>query len=279
MENTEGFFIYDNLTFGPLNKLDWEVSEIPWTKKSTNWSQFDAVVIRSTWDYQDNASQFINTLEEIDHSGTLLLNPLQTCKWNINKKYLDELSQQGVQIVPTIWLDQLDRVSCTSLFQELSSHKIVVKPLVSANANDTLVLKKDDSKNWELALKTFQSIPLMAQPFVDSITTVGEYSLFYFDREFSHATLKTPKKGDFRVQEEHGGTFKSVDIDSRLQTAAESVINKIAGPLLYARVDLVLLPDGSAALMELELIEPSLYFTYSEGSANRFAKALDSMAK
>ena len=118
----------------------------------------------------------------------------------------------------------------------------------------------------------------MVQPFVRSIVAHGEYSLFYFGGGYSHAVLKTPAAGDFRVQEEHGGTIRAISPDSAIHRVGDQAIEAIAETLLYARVDIVTLDDGRPAVIELELIEPSLYFPFEEESPARFADALVRMA-
>jgi glutathione synthase/RimK-type ligase-like ATP-grasp enzyme len=166
------------------------------------------------------------------------------------------------------------------LFLEFETPEIVVKPIVGANADDTFWLRRDDRENrWRDAINVFANRTLIAQPMVQSVCDVGEYSLFYFAGLYSHAILKTPKSGDFRVQEEHGGLIQSVRIDRDLKKSADEAVQVIESEFLYARVDLVRLADGTPALMELELVEPSLYFPFDEESPRRFAVALDQMSK
>ena len=115
----------------------------------------------------------------------------------------------------------------------------------------------------------------MLQPFVDSITDKGEISMFYFGKQFSHAIQKIPAAGDFRVQEDHGGHIQSVDVAQELRKLGQQTLQAIDRDLLYARVDVVQLEDGSEAVMEIELIEPSLYLAFGDDAAVQFARALD----
>ncbi|MGY8690993.1 MAG: hypothetical protein ACKVHP_25045 [Verrucomicrobiales bacterium] len=119
---------------------------------------------------------------------------------------------------------------------------------------------------------------MMLQPFIPDVIATGEHSLFYFGGQFSHCVLKTPTTGDFRVQEEHGGLIETAVPAKDLLAAGQRVIDAIGTSLLYARVDLVRMPDGAPALMEVELIEPSLYFNYDDLSPVKFAEALDRSA-
>jgi len=278
MENSEDFFVYDQLTYEPLQELGWEVVEVPWTRPTRAWSDFDAVVIRSTWDYQNTPQRFMATLADIEQSGTRLFNPLRVCEWNLNKVYLRELQEQGVPIIPTQWIDYLDEARLADLFSQAGSAScLLVKPTIGANSDGIYVLTPDSKDQSDRAIAEYASLPSMVQPFLSSIQTTGEYSLFYFGGEYSHTIIKQPKDGDFRVQEEHGGIMRATTPSEPMLQVAAQALNAVGEPLLYARVDLVLLDDGSPAVMELELIEPSLYFSYDSESPRRFAKVLDEM--
>jgi glutathione synthase/RimK-type ligase-like ATP-grasp enzyme len=275
MDNMEGFFAYDHLAIEPMARRGWQVEEIPW-RRPVDWNDYRMVVIRSPWDYQQDWEAFLHVLEQIDQSTASLQNSLQTVRWNIHKSYLRELEQRGVPIVPTVWADHLTPERLEQLFRQFNLPHIVVKPTVGANADDTFwVSSQDANANRDRALSTFAHRELMAQPFVDSIVSIGEYSLFYFAGEYSHAILKTPKADDFRVQEEHGGVIRAIEPDEELVQAATRVMRALNEEPLYARVDLVRLPDGTLALIELELIEPSLYLSYDPDAPERFAAAMD----
>lgn len=277
LEDRTGFYIYDHLLYEPLAKLGWSVEEIPWSRPKVEWGRFDAVIIRSTWDYQLTPEKFLSTLEEIE-SVTSLYNPAEICRWNLNKRYLRDMQSKGVQIVPTRWLEGLSRGSIESQFQTLLAKHLVAKPLIGANADDTFVLSEEDPASWNDAIDVFVDKEVMVQPFIDSIQTEGEYSLFYFGGHYSHAIVKCPAAGDYRVQEEHGGIIGSVNPAEDLVHAGSQAIEAINQTLLYARVDLVRLESGQPALIELELIEPSLYFEQSPNSAEMFAAQFDRIA-
>ena len=275
LEDREGFYVYDEMTFEPLSQLGWSVQEIPWSQTDVDWDQFDLVVIRSTWDYQDRFDEFISVLHAIDSSRAILLNPIDTCVWNSSKEYLRELQQLGVPIVPTIWLDAWSDKVVDDAFETFGANKLVIKPIVGANADDTFVLQKAHSPSRETAAEVFDSSPGLLQPFLNSIVEEGEYSLIYFGDEYSHAIIKKPARGDFRVQEEHGGAIDSYDANDQMIALGRKVLDSVPQRLLYSRIDFARLDDGSLALMEAELIEPSLYFPYDPASPERFAKVLD----
>ena len=276
LEDRSGFCIYDHLLFAPLANVGWTAVEIPWNRPDVEWASFEAVIIRSTWDYQKTPGQFLSTLEAIE-GVTTLYNPVAICRWNLNKRYLRDLQDRGVPIVPTYWLERLDEASLEALFSESAAPRLVAKPLVGANADDAFVLKSRETGSWVEALRIFADREVMVQPFVDSIVSEGEYSLFYFGGRLSHAIVKRPAAGDFRVQEEHGGIIAPVTPHEDLVRAGNQAIAAIGTTLLYARVDLVRLTSGQPALMEMELIEPSLYFDQDPNSAAIFAEEFTRM--
>jgi len=287
MESLEGFFCSDSLTYQPLRDLGWSVEEVPWEKANVDWRSFDIVVIRSAWDYFKSPQTFLKVLEQIEKTGTRLANPLRVVKWNLDKSYLRELEVQGTAIVPTLWNERLLQSDLDSAFdhfaseeiasEEIASEELVVKPTIGAGACDTFRLNREAPDNFAEALDAFASRAVMIQPFLSSVVERGEFSLFFFGDEFSHCISKLPKPGDFRVQEEHGGLIKVCPAESDMLALSRRVLDAIGEPLLYARIDLVFLPSGELAVIEVELIEPSLYFGYDDRSASRFAAAVDRM--
>lgn len=274
-----GFVIDDDLAREPLRELGWTVEAVPW-RSSTTWDEFEAVVIRSPWDYQDDPAGFLAILGRIEGSGALLFNRLDLVRWNLEKTYLRDLAAGGVPIVPTIWRDRLDPGSLAALFDEVGTREIVLKPVIGANADGAYRLDRDSITTRSGEVESYYARrALMAQPMIGTILTEGEYSLFYFDGSYSHAIVKTPKAADFRVQEEHGGVIRPIRPDGDLLAAGAKVLETLsdhAEPPLYARVDLVRAAEaGPYLLMELELIEPALYFRMDAEAPGRFAKALD----
>lgn len=276
MDNLEEFEAYDDLLIEPMANLGWSVEMVSWRKQNADWNAFEAVIIRSPWDYQQEVGQFLNVLETIDRSSARLENPLQLVRWNINKTYLKELETEGIPVVPTLWGATLQANHLQQAFERLHTREIVVKPTISAGAEDTFWLsEKAVPSNIESVIQRFSEKSFMIQPFMEHILTEGEYSLFYFGGEYSHTILKTPKKRDFRVQEEHGGTLTTVEPEPGLLERAKQTMNRLNPQPLYARVDLVRTTGNDFALMELELIEPSLYFNMDPESPKRFARIFD----
>jgi hypothetical protein len=294
LDDSAGFVIDDELANEPLRVLGWSVDTIPWRRPGVEWRAFDAVVIRSPWDYQDDPTDFLDVLEAIEASGAPLYNGLDIVRWNLEKTYLRDLAAVGVAVVPTLWRERLGPGELRGLFRELGVDEAVVKPVIGANADGAFRLDRHAAEARASEVEAFYARrALMAQPVVRSVLEEGEYSLFYFDGEYSHAIVKTPKASDFRVQEEHGGLIRPLEPEDGLLAAGLSVVDRLAeavshrGPVprpgpgpaeppLYARVDLVRPDDGGDfQLMELELIEPALYFRMDPDAPGRFARALD----
>lgn len=276
MDNLDDFETYDHLIEPHLKQLGWQATMVSWHDKTVNWHDYHAVVIRSPWDYQDDAENFLRVLRNIEQSSAYLENSLAIVEWNIDKIYLKALEQQQVQLVPTLWREHFDQEELNGFFSHFKQEQIVIKPRISANADNTFWLSLENFQEKIPALKTaFANRNFMVQPFMENITNEGEYSLFYFNGQYSHAILKTPQNNDFRVQEEHGGQLKTIEPEANLIKHAQTTmaaLAKIHQIPLYARVDFVRHQQGFA-LMEAELIEPSLYFNMDKKSPKRFAQA------
>lgn len=272
-DDLSAFVTDDDLAIAPLQRRGWQVEQLSW-RTAAAWDDYDVVIVRSTWDYQDHPAAFDAVLERIDASRALLCNALPLLRWNMRKTYLRELAGQGVSLPPTIWGRAPDAAELSGLCTRLDADEVVIKPVVGANADRAYrVPRTADRSLLDLIVAAYAGREYLAQPFLPAIIGEGEYSLIYFSGELSHTILKTPKPGDFRVQEEHGGVIASAVPDPVLRAAADSAMAALPERPLYARVDMVRTASGFA-LMELELIEPALYFRMDPGSAERFAVAV-----
>ena len=272
-DNLEDFFVYDDMLAEPLAEHGWQTQTISWQADNVNWADYALVIVRSTWDYQQQPERFMQKLEEINQQ-TRLENPLALMQWNLDKRYLQTLQADGVPVIPTLWMEQFQPRTLLQAFDEFAVDTLIIKPTVSANADDTYRLTKESLSAYESRLQnTFSQRPHMIQPFVNAIVEEGEYSLFYFADQLSHSILKTPAKDDFRVQEEHGGQLQSMKADERMQYIAQQALAALPEPALYARIDMVR-HAGDWAIMEVELIEPSLYFNLDSKAPRRFVEAM-----
>lgn len=230
-----------------------------WDDPGADWSAYDAVVVRSVWDYVDRREEFLSWARHVE-SVTRLFNPAAVLETNTDKTYLRDL---GVPTVPTHWSSQ-----DLPEFEEY-----VVKPAISAGARDTIrTTDPAEARAHAAALEAAGRTP-MVQPYLAMVETEGETSLLYFNRRFSHAVRRTPMLAagvtgaDGVRAQPRTPTPDQVEI-------AEKVLAAIPQALLYARIDLVRLPDGTPALIELELTEPYLYLNQDPQASARFAAAL-----
>jgi glutathione synthase/RimK-type ligase-like ATP-grasp enzyme len=269
------FVIDDEHAIEPLARLGWRVATLSWRQAEIPWSDFDAVVIRSTWDYWNDVPAFLDTLARI-HRQAPLANPLDLVHWNLAKTYLRDLEGKGVGIVPTLWLDDLLPTALAGHAERLGGDELVVKPVVGANGEDAFRLTPgDDPERLQAIAGRFRGRPCMLQPFLHAVQEEGEYSLFFFSGEYSHAILKVPAAEEFRSQEERGAEIHAVQPQADLLARGRQALAAVTPPPLYARVDLVRNAAGEFEVMELELIEPSLYLRTDPGAPERFARAVD----
>jgi glutathione synthase/RimK-type ligase-like ATP-grasp enzyme len=239
MDSLENFFTYDKLLIEPMKQFGWLAEEVSWRNKNINWGDYDAVIVRSTWDYQNDSEKFVEVLNKIN-SLTHLENDLELMKWNMNKKYLFDLEKKGVKIVTTLWENKFDRAKALSYFETLDSEEIIIKPNISASADNTFRLNKNKLvSSFDKLENIFADREFMVQPFIKNIISEGEYSLFFFNGKLSHSVRKIPKENDFRVQEEHGGDIQPITAPEKVVVVAESIIKQLSTTPLYLRVDLV----------------------------------------
>ena len=276
MDNIDGWEIDSDLSFEPMQTLGWSIDMIPWRTVNVDWEQYDAVYICTPWDYPDDPDLFLKLLDAIDRSHAVLINDLALVRWTIPKTYLRDLESRGAAIVPSIWYDEFDPDALPGFFDAHQVERIIVKPVVSTNAHNTFLLERTVPTNLVKELEnSFATRPFVVQPFMQNVQAEGEFSLFFFSNEFSHAILKTPKEEDFRVQEEHGARIVSTEPESALLETAADLLRLVEPTPVYARCDFIRGADGRFLLMELELIEPSLYLRMDSESPMRFARAFD----
>ena len=272
-DNLEDFYVWDDLLIPHFEAKGFEIDVISWHAMDIDWSDYELVIVRSTWDYQDDPKAFARVLATIEKSNTILANPFLLMQWNISKWYLQALSDDGVTIIPSRFYKGVNAEQMATHFTEFDTEEIVIKPLISANSDNTFRLTRDSLvKQTDILNSIFNQLDCMIQPFLKSIVKDGEYSLFYFNGQYSHAIKKVPKQGDFRVQEEHGGQLYTITPNVEQMIAAERVLEKLPEESLYARVDLAF-NESQWQLMEVELIEPSLYFNMDENSPAKFVAA------
>jgi glutathione synthase/RimK-type ligase-like ATP-grasp enzyme len=243
-----------------------------WNDPDVDWSSFDAVLIRTIWDYFKHYAAFLDWLDRLDRLGVPTINDSALLRWNSDKRYLLELARRGVGIIPTRLADahQLRNVLAT-----MPAQQVVIKPTISGGAWHTLRGTVGDAAFADAMKKLPGELAYLVQPFVPEIISEGEWSLLYFGGVFSHASIKRPASGDYRVQGEHGGSAEPAQPNPAILAAASRALAAVAdsghGDHLYARVDGVVCADDFL-IMEMELIEPYLHLQAHPPAAERLAR-------
>jgi glutathione synthase/RimK-type ligase-like ATP-grasp enzyme len=268
----------DRLLLAPLAQRNIRAGPAIWSDPSRNWSTYDAVVIRSCWDYHLQPEKFLHWIADLEARQVPVFNSTDIIRWNADKTYLRDLETQGIAVVPTLWPEAGNRLSLDDTLREIAWAKAVVKPRVSATAYRTQFVTTDNALSAQALFDDLRQGPgVMLQKFMDGITTEGEWSLMFFAGAFSHAVIKRPKPGDFRVQNDFGGTAQPADPPPHVLAAATKAVESVP-PTLYARVDGVVDQD-QFRLMELELIEPALFLSEHQAAPARFAEAITQALK
>lgn len=269
----------DRLAVEPCRARGMRVSPAVWSDPRVAWSDFDAIVIRSTWDYHRRFAEFDRWIAMLERSRCPVWNPCRLLRWNANKLYLAELELRGVPIVPTALLPSGSASTVRDVMDAHGWDDVVVKPTVSATAYGTRRVRRrdlDPRGDRDAAAGDVAALDvgdLLVQPLVPEIETAGEWSVVFLGGAFSHSVRKRPVAGDFRVQTEFGGSAVAERAPARVVEAAERVVGAAAGPWLYARVDGVE-TAGGFLLMELEMLEPLLFLELVADAPERFAEAI-----
>jgi len=267
----------DRLLADELSARGVSVHAAPWSDTSARWSSFDAVVVRSCWDYFLRPVEFHAWLDALESEGARVFNDVRTLRWNADKSYLRDLESRDVAVIPTRWLERGSAPSLRELRRTTGWSELVVKPTVSGGAHRTWCALPGAEAADDARLATMiDDSAVMVQPLVAEIEREGEWSLVFLGGRYSHAVLKRPRSGDFRVQREHGGSLEAAEPCTAVIAAAARVLANTPTdhePPLYARVDGCIV-DGELQLMELELLEPELFLRCAPSAPARMAETL-----
>ncbi|WP_338446308.1 hypothetical protein V5F89_00450 [Pelagerythrobacter marensis] len=248
-----------------------DLVEIDWRAPVDRFAPFDAVLIGTSWDYQDRADAFLARLEDLEARGVKVHNPPAAVRWNLDKWYLRELEEAGATIVPTIWEDNPGRAEVAAAMDAFATDRVVVKRRIGAGGEGQHSFTRETlpDSGWTMGRAA------MIQPFLPAILEEGEFTFVFVEGAFSHAVNKRAAKGEYRIQSLFGGTealyFPGAE---DLARAAEVLAALPFDDLLYTRIDMVRLPSGELAVMEAELIEPYLYPEQGPELGERLAAAL-----
>lgn len=260
-----------------LKEQGFDVSLEVWNEPAVHWQDYDLVIIKSTWDYHQQIEIFKTWLIHLQELQVKVLNPVDVLLWNCDKHYLRQVQQDGLPVIPSIFIEKNQAADISTLFDTLASNQIIIKPCVSAGSKNTFNIHRDHYQAYTTNVQSIlEEEALIAQPFVPQIAEEGEWSFLFFNGSFSHAIIKTPKPGDFRVQEQFGGSTHTAKPTQQQIDTVTAYVSKYAKNCLYARVDGVM-QNQQFLLMELELIEPYLFLSSDPGAAGKYVAALKAL--
>ena len=248
-----------------------QLVEIDWRAPLDRFDGFELILLGTAWDYQDHPEEFIARLDALAAKGIAVCNPPAAVRWNADKRYLQELEARGAAIIPTLWRDDAGTADLAAAMDHFASDRVVIKRRIGAGGLGQLSFSRDTlpGPDWRMGR------PCMIQPYLPAIRDEGEFTFVFIDGAFSHGVRKTPSMDDYRIQSLFGGSeaaFAPSPLD--LATARAVVEALPVTDLLYARIDMVRLPEGRLAVMEAELIEPYLYPEQGRELGKRMAAAI-----
>ena len=248
-----------------------ELIEIDWRAPLDDFDGIALVLLGSAWDYQDHPAEFLARLEALEARGLIVCNSPEIVRWNTDKRYLQALAKAGARTIPTVWHDAAGRAEIIAAMDEFGAERVVAKRQIGAGGLGQHSFSRGalPDQDWQLGH------PAIIQPFIPAIIEEGEHSLIFIAGTFSHGVTKRAAAGEYRIQSMFGGTeadFAASDSDID-QAAAILAAIPLPTPL-YARIDMVRLPDGQLAVMEAEMIEPYLYPQQGPDLGEKLAKAV-----
>ena len=265
----------DKLIIDALEAKGLKVYRTNWDNPDFDWSTTKYVLFRAIWDYFDRFSEFSKWLDEVSQK-TKLINPAEQIVWNMDKHYLRDLENTGVNIVKTNFVEIGDARTLKQAIAATGWEHVILKPAVSGGARHTYKIKPGESDQHEAVFAALiAEEAMLIQPFLNNIMEKGEVSFMVFGGKYSHAVLKKAKAGDFRVQDDHGGTVHPYEASPEEIGFVQNVMAQCKTVPVYGRVDVTWDNDGNLALVELEIIEPELWFRKSTASASLLANAVE----
>jgi glutathione synthase/RimK-type ligase-like ATP-grasp enzyme len=271
---TDNILDEDRLVAEALAVRGIESQRVSWSRADVDWSSYDAALLRTTWDYFDRFEEFSRWLEHVV-ACTRLINPPDLVRWNVDKHYLRDLQTRGIHVVPTVFIERGSSLTLAELQRTHDWPEVVLKPAVSGAARHTYRIDPSTVAAHEVVLaERLREEAMLLQPFQRAILEHGEMTLVVIDGRVTHALRKRAKPGDFRVQDDHGGTVHSHAATREEVMFAERAIAACEPAPIYGRVDMIRDDSGALAVMELELVEPELWFRRAPEAAERLADTL-----
>ena len=264
----------DGYVMAALEQYGLKVKRVDWASPDFDWSSTRLAVFRTTWDYFHRIHEFRAWLERAA-AQTRLLNPYELVRWNVDKHYLKDLERSGVRIVPTQVVEQGEACDLAAFFDTFDVDELIIKPCIAGTARHTYRVRRDMLAERQVILnQLLVEESMLVQPFLRSVPERGEVSLMVIGDEVRHAVLKIAKPGDFRVQDDFGGTAHAHEAKPAERDLALRAVAACPEKPAYARVDIVIDNEGLPAISELELVEPELFFRFNPAGAGLLAEEI-----
>jgi glutathione synthase/RimK-type ligase-like ATP-grasp enzyme len=264
----------DGLLQDALRRVGLSSARVDWARPDVDWSGFRCAVFRTTWDYFDRFGEFSTWLDHVE-GATALCNSPSIIRWNLDKHYLGDLAAKGIRVVASRFVERGSGATLHDLIEESGWEDAVIKPCISGAARHTYRINRGNAGTFEPVVRQLLAEEaLILQPFQEDIVRRGEDTLMVLDGRYSHAVRKVPKPGDFRVQQDHGGTVEDYTPTKQQIELAERAMAACVPAPVYGRVDMVRDNEGQLAVMEVELIEPELWLRHHPPAATVLAEAI-----
>jgi glutathione synthase/RimK-type ligase-like ATP-grasp enzyme len=256
-----------------LERRGVSVVPVVWTENAAHATGCDLLLLRSCWDYHLMPEAFLAWVIEAQRHARVVNCP-EVVRWNMDKRYLSDLEQHGFAVPHTVTLNVGMGANLAELMQMNGFSSVVIKPAISLSAYETHLVAAESAAQFQAKLDSLVATrDMLVQEFIPEISEQGEWSLTFLGGQFSHAVKKVPRRGDFRVQHEYGGSAELAQPSDGMITTAYSILQRFAPQAVYCRADLV--PrEQRTTLMELELIDPVLHFEFAPAAAERMADLL-----
>jgi len=273
----ENIFEEDRLLADALQQHGLGSVRVSWDDKDFNWSMTKMVLFRTPWDYFYRYNEFTAWLQKTA-SVTMLINSPELVAWNIDKRYLRSLAEAGIPIPPTLFVDKGDKRTLYELFKATGWNEGIIKPVVGGAARHTYRFDLHTTHTVEdIYGRLIREEAILIQQYQPSITEQGEVAFMVMNGQFTHAVLKRAKPGDFRVQDDFGGTLHEYTPTASEIALAERTVKTCPVFPLYARVDVMWNTEGQPCVSELEVIEPELWFRRHPSAAEVLAAGINQL--
>ena len=257
----------DGVVINAMQKQGLQVKRLNWATPDFDWASCRLAVFRTTWDYFNRIQEFVPWLDQVS-TMTRLVNPYELIRWNIDKHYLKDLEQRGIPIVPTFLVEQGGVADLTPFFETWHCDELIIKPCIGGTARHTYRVNLQNIVERQLLFnQLLESEAMLIQPFQKNILLRGELSILLFGGHYSHAVHKVAKAGDFRVQDDFGGTAVAYQASLAEIDFAIKAVSACPSMPAYARVDIIYDNNGQLAISELEAVEPELFFRFRPEAA------------